>query len=64
MQRILLPALALLVGPVFGAEPPADLALQPAHVICSPWKQHVPPTKRQGVPGITKEQLEKVKAKY
>ena len=29
-----------------------DLALQPAHVIVSPWKQHIPPTKRQGVAGI------------
>ncbi len=29
-----------------------DLALQPAHVIVAPWKQHVPPTKRQGVAGI------------
>ena len=29
-----------------------DLALQPAHVIVSPWKQHIPPTRRQGVPGI------------
>lgn len=29
-----------------------DLALQPAHIIVSPWKQHIPPTKRQGVPGI------------
>jgi len=29
-----------------------DLALQPAHVIVAPWKQHIPPTKRQGVAGI------------
>ena len=29
-----------------------DLALQPAHVIVSPWPQFIPPTKRQGVPGI------------
>ncbi|MCA9124371.1 MAG: exo-alpha-sialidase [Planctomycetaceae bacterium] len=35
------------------AEAPADdIALQPAHVIISPWKQHIPPTKRQGVAGI------------
>lgn len=35
------------------AEAPADdLALQPSHVIISPWKQHIPPTKRQGVAGI------------
>jgi len=26
--------------------------LQPATVIVNPWKYHVPPTKRQGVPGI------------
>ena len=30
----------------------ADIALEPATVIVNPWKQHVPPTKRQGVPGI------------
>ncbi len=29
-----------------------DLALQPAQVIVSPWPQHIPPTKRQGVAGI------------
>ena len=29
-----------------------DLALQPAHVVISPWPRHVPPTTRQGVPGI------------
>ncbi len=29
-----------------------DPALQPAHVIISPWPQHIPPTKRQGVAGI------------
>ncbi len=36
-----------------GAQSPSpDLALEPAYVIVSPWKQHIPPTKRQGVPGI------------
>ena len=30
----------------------SDAALEPAHVITSPWKQHIPPTKRQGVAGI------------
>ena len=35
------------VGP-----PSRDLALQPAHLIASPWPRHIPPTKRQGVPGI------------
>lgn len=29
-----------------------DLALLPANVIISPWRQHLPPTRRQGVPGI------------
>lgn len=29
-----------------------DLALQPANLIVSPWPQHIPPTKRQGIPGI------------
>jgi hypothetical protein len=32
--------------------PDPDIALEPATVIVNPWKQHVPPTKRQGVPGI------------
>jgi hypothetical protein len=32
--------------------PDADLALRPASVIVNPWKNHIPPTKRQGVPGI------------
>lgn len=34
------------------AEPERDLALQPAAILVKPWKQHIPPTKRQGVPGI------------
>ncbi len=34
--------------------PSRDLALQPAHVITSPWPRHVPPTTRQGVPGIAR----------
>ena len=36
------------------AEEPADpdIALKPAHVIVNPWRWHIPPTKRQGVPGI------------
>jgi hypothetical protein len=29
-----------------------DLAMQPAHIIVAPWKQHIPATKRQGVAGI------------
>lgn len=48
--------LSLLLGvwsSVCHAEAPADdIALQPAHVIVSPWKQHIPSTKRQGVAGI------------
>ena len=31
---------------------PADLALQPSHIVVSPWEQHLPATKRQGVAGI------------
>lgn len=34
------------------AEPDPDLALEPATLIVNPWKNHIPPTKRQGVPGI------------
>ena len=33
-------------------EPDPDIALKPAHVIVNPWRFHIPPTKRQGVPGI------------
>ena len=29
-----------------------NLALKPATLIVNPWKQHIPPTQRQGVPGI------------
>jgi hypothetical protein len=29
-----------------------DLALAPPNIIISPWSRHIPPTKRQGVPGI------------
>ena len=31
-------------------EPAPDIALEPAHVIINPWRFHIPPTKRQGVP--------------
>ncbi|WP_197442869.1 sialidase family protein [Lignipirellula cremea] len=49
--------IALLLPPVAThaaeSDPSAsDLALQPAHLIVSPWKQHIPVTKRQGVAGI------------
>ena len=36
--------------PLDGADP--DIALEPAAVIVRPWRQHIPVTKRQGVPGI------------
>ncbi|QDU92916.1 sialidase family protein [Lignipirellula cremea] len=29
-----------------------DIALQPSAVLVHPWRQHIPPTRRQGVPGI------------
>lgn len=32
--------------------PARNLALEPATIVVSPWKHHIPPTKRQGVPGI------------
>lgn len=35
-----------------GKSAEVDVALEPASVIVSPWKQHIPPTRRQGVPGI------------
>ena len=47
-------ATAVLITDVSAAEKPADpdIALKPAHVIVNPWRFHMPPTKRQGVPGI------------
>jgi len=47
---LLLPSVAAYAAE--GDPAASDLALQPAHVIVSPWKQHIPPTKRQGVAGI------------
>jgi len=54
MKRIFFVILAALgiSGLITAAPPQSDLALQPAHVIVSPWPQHIPPTKRQGVAGI------------
>ena len=47
-------ATAVLITDVSAAEKPADpdIALKPAHVIVKPWRRHISPTKRQGVPGI------------
>jgi hypothetical protein len=58
MKLVLTLVTALLLAPLGvlrAAEDAAadgDIALQPAHVIVSPWRQHIPPTKRQGVAGI------------
>lgn len=57
MKRVISTAILLLLLGTWtsdsDAEAPAgDIALQPAHVIISPWKQHIPLTKRQGVAGI------------
>jgi hypothetical protein len=49
-MKLLLPLLLASVTAALAAD--ANIAPQPAHIIVSPWKQHVPPTKRQGVPGI------------
>ncbi len=54
MLRLLL-LIALCIGATLHAaegNSRTDIALQPAHVVISPWKQHIPPTKRQGVAGI------------
>lgn len=47
-----LPYLLLAQTFVAASEPNRELAMQPATVLVNPWKNHVPPTKRQGVPGI------------
>lgn len=51
---VALSAVALTSVSIAFAEPTTapDLALKPAALLVNPWKQHVPPTKRQGVPGI------------
>ena len=45
-------ASAVLTTGLGAAEKPSDpdIALKPAHVIVNPWRFHIPPTKRQGVP--------------
>ena len=45
-------ALGVTVGSHAAAPPAPEWALQPAHVILSPWPQHIPPTKRQGVASL------------
>jgi hypothetical protein len=53
LLRSSLTALLLaLVALVCGNASAGDPALEPAHIVISPWTQHIPPTKRQGVPGI------------
>lgn len=57
MVRLLTLCVVVVLGaskapPSRAAEPERDLALQPAAILVKPWKQHVPPTTRQGVPGI------------
>jgi len=58
MQYTLTLFTALLLAPLAalhateGDLPQLDLALQPAQVIVLPSPQHIPPTTRQGVPGI------------
>jgi len=45
--------LSITAGFAAAAEPvDPDIALEPAHIIVNPWRFHIPPTKRQGVPGI------------
>lgn len=44
-------------GTLYAAKPDfsqldPDIALEPATLLLSPWEQHIPPTARQGVPGI------------
>jgi len=47
-------AAAVVLADLSAAAEPADpdIALKPAHIIVNPWRFHIPPTKRQGVPGI------------
>jgi len=60
IQRLLIPRFTGFVASIcvlpllLSAEenPDPDIALEPAHVIVKPWRFHIPPTKRQGVPGI------------
>ena len=55
MKRLSLTLLLALTCPLrLSAEEELDpdIALEPAHIIVNPWRFHIPPTKRQGVPGI------------
>ncbi|MBK9166411.1 MAG: exo-alpha-sialidase [Bryobacterales bacterium] len=51
MMRLAL-SIALLAVASLAQGPLPDLALEPPHVIRSPWPEHYAPTRRQGVPGI------------
>jgi hypothetical protein len=54
-MKQLVAALLLLTSPFFNGaaqDLDPDLALEPPHLIVNPWPQHIPPTQRQGVPGI------------
>ncbi len=55
MKRFLLAFVLVFACPICASaekELDPDIALEPAHVIINPWRFHIPPTKRQGVPGI------------
>ena len=57
MKQTIVPIVIVLLSPnaLLCADESAlnpDIALEPAHVIVNPWRFHIPPTTRQGVPGI------------
>ena len=59
-------ATAVLITDVSAAEKPSDpdIALKPAHVIVKPWRRHISPTKRQGVPGVERSAKGRLWAVY
>ena len=52
LQQVILGGMLLLGASAARAEGDRDIALEPAALVVNPWKSHIPPTKRQGVPGI------------
>jgi len=58
-------AAAVVLADLSAAEPAdPDIALKPAHIILNPWRFHIPPTKRQGVPGIERTSKGRLWAVY
>lgn len=56
--------LSFFMSPAGAADPEPDIALEPAALVINPWRQHIPPTQRQGVPGIERTATGRLWAVY